>query len=295
MTNFILDEGTIAYEDDYLLIIDKPAGMLVHPTVNEWGCTLYDYVTEYYQRKGITANIHPVSRLDRHTSGLVIFAKEPIIQHWLSQQQMDKEYLAIVTGELPNDEGIIEAPIARKEGSIIERCVSENGKYAKTSYKLLAKRKGLSLLQVKLFTGRTHQIRAHMAHIGHPLLGDGKYGVNREDAKIGYKFQALYARKLVFRFKDDEGALGYLKGREVTLPDDAIWFYNDFFTREKTSAPRPPAPRKQQMGTPKASFDAKPSQAKKAPHSQPNCKHFERNGNPSSRAYGKGRGKGGSK
>ena len=73
MTNFILDEGTIAYEDDYLLIIDKPAGMLVHPTVNEWGTTLYDYVTEYYQRKGITANIHPVSRLDRHTSGLVIF------------------------------------------------------------------------------------------------------------------------------------------------------------------------------------------------------------------------------
>ena len=145
MDNFILNEGNIAYEDDYLLIIDKPAGMLVHPTVNEAGCTLYDYVTEYYTRKNITSNIHPVSRLDRHTSGLVIFAKEPIIQHWLSQQQMDKEYLAIVTCELPEHEGIIEAPIARKEGSIIERCVSENGKYAKTSYKLLSKRKGLSL------------------------------------------------------------------------------------------------------------------------------------------------------
>jgi 23S rRNA pseudouridine1911/1915/1917 synthase len=128
MDNFILNEGNIAYEDDYLLIIDKPAGMLVHPTVNEWGCTLYDYVTEYYTSKNISANIHPVSRLDRHTSGLVIFAKEPIIQHWLSQQQMDKEYLAIVTGELPEADGIIEAPIARKEGSIIERCVSENGK-----------------------------------------------------------------------------------------------------------------------------------------------------------------------
>mgnify|MGYP006337423893 FL=1 len=128
MNNFSLNESSIAYEDDYLLIIDKPAGMLVHPTVNEWGCTLYDYVTKYYVRKNITANIHPVSRLDRHTSGLVIFAKEPIIQHWLSQQQMDKEYLAIVTGELPNNEGIIEAPIARKEGSIIERCVDEKGK-----------------------------------------------------------------------------------------------------------------------------------------------------------------------
>ena len=193
MANFILDEGTIAYEDDYLLIIDKPAGMLVHPTVNEWGCTLYDYVTEYYQRKGITANIHPVSRLDRHTSGLVIFAKEPIIQHWLSQQQMDKEYLAIVTGELPNDEGIIEAPIARKEGSIIERCVSENGKYAKTSYKLLAKRKDLSLLQVKLFTGRTHQIRVHMAHIGCPLFNDNLYGTPGPQSR-----HALHAFKLRF-------------------------------------------------------------------------------------------------
>ena len=193
MTNFILDEGTIAYEDDYLLIIDKPAGMLVHPTVNEWGTTLYDYVTEYYQRKGITANIHPVSRLDRHTSGLVIFAKEPIIQHWLSQQQMDKEYLAIVTGELPNDEGIIEAPIARKEGSIIERCVSENGKYAKTSYKLLAKRKDLSLLQVKLFTGRTHQIRVHMAYIGCPLFNDNLYGTPGPQSR-----HALHAFKLRF-------------------------------------------------------------------------------------------------
>ena len=100
MDNFILNEGNIAYEDDYLLIIDKPAGMLVHPTVNEWGCTLYDYVTEYYARKNITANIHPVSRLDRHTSGLVIFAKEPIIQHWLSQQQMDKEYLEDVWSKM---------------------------------------------------------------------------------------------------------------------------------------------------------------------------------------------------
>ena len=193
MINFILDEGTIAYEDDYLLIIDKPAGMLVHPTVNEWGTTLYDYVTEYYQREGITANIHPVSRLDRHTSGLVIFAKEPIIQHWLSQQQMDKEYLAIVTGELPNDEGIIEAPIARKEGSIIERCVSENGKYAKTSYKLLAKRKDLSLLQIKLFTGRTHQIRVHMAYIGCPLFNDNLYGTPGPQSR-----HALHAFKLRF-------------------------------------------------------------------------------------------------
>ena len=118
-----LTPAMIAYEDEFLLIIDKPAGMLVHPTVNERGFTLYDYVSNYYTRQGITAGIHPVSRLDRNTSGLVIFAKEPIVQFWLSQQQMQKSYLAIVTGNLPADEGIIEAPIARKDGSIIERCV----------------------------------------------------------------------------------------------------------------------------------------------------------------------------
>lgn len=193
MKSFTLNEGNIAYEDDYLLIIDKPAGMLVHPTVNEWGCTLYDAVTEYYNRKGITANIHPVSRLDRHTSGLVIFAKEPIIQHWLSQQQMDKEYLAIVTGTLPEEQGVIEAPIARKEGSIIERCVDEKGKYAKTSYKVLCKRNGLTLVQLKLFTGRTHQIRVHMAYIGCPLFNDNLYGTPGPQSR-----HALHAFKLRF-------------------------------------------------------------------------------------------------
>ena len=211
MNNFSLNESSIAYEDDYLLIIDKPAGMLVHPTVNEWGCTLYDYVTEYYTRKNITANIHPVSRLDRHTSGLVIFAKEPIIQHWLSQQQMDKEYLAIVTGELPSDEGIIEAPIARKEGSIIERCVDEKGKYAKTSYKLLSKRNGLSLVQLKLFTGRTHQIRVHMAHIGCPLFNDNLYGTPGPQSR-----HALHAFKLRFIHPVSDTPLEITR----TLPED---------------------------------------------------------------------------
>ena len=113
----------IAYEDDFLLIIDKPAGMLVHPTVSQWDGTLYDLVKDYYAAKGIKADIHPVSRLDKNTSGLVIFAKEPIIQFWLSQQPIVKEYLAIAQGHITEPNGIITAPIARKEGSIIERCV----------------------------------------------------------------------------------------------------------------------------------------------------------------------------
>lgn len=189
-----LTPAMIAYEDEFLLIIDKPAGMLVHPTVNERGFTLYDYVSNYYTRQGITAGIHPVSRLDRNTSGLVIFAKEPIVQFWLSQQQMQKSYLAIVTGNLPADEGIIEAPIARKDGSIIERCVDfEKGKYSKTAYKLLKMVKDKSLVELQLFTGRTHQIRVHMAYIGCPLFNDNLYGTPGPQSR-----HALHAYKIGF-------------------------------------------------------------------------------------------------
>lgn len=186
-------QGMIAYEDDFLLILDKPAGMLTHPTVNESGSTLYDLVAAYYQQKNITAAVHPVSRLDRNTSGLVIFAKEPIIQHWLSQQDIGKEYLAIVNGSLPQNAGIIEAPIARKEGSIIERCVHPDGKYAKTAYKVIACNKNKTLLQVRLFTGRTHQIRVHLAHIGYPLFNDNLYGTPGPQQR-----HALHAFKLSF-------------------------------------------------------------------------------------------------
>lgn len=191
----ILSPSMLAYEDDFLLIIDKPAGMLVHPTVSERGTTLYDYVKAYYEANGINAGIHPVSRLDRNTSGLVIFAKEPVVQHWLSQQQVEKEYLALACGRFDCSEGIIEAPIARKESSIIERCVDyTRGKYAKTAYEVLPSYSSCTLLKVRLFTGRTHQIRVHLASIGHPLVNDNLYGTPGPQAR-----HALHAYRLAFK------------------------------------------------------------------------------------------------
>ncbi len=206
-----LHPDTIAYEDEYILIVDKPAGILIHPTVNERENTLYDYVADYYLRKNLSSDIHPVSRLDRNTSGLVLFAKDPTVQSWLSHQIMGKEYLGITTGYLSSNEGIIEAPIARKKNSIIERCVSHDGKYAKTAYKVLDRCRNKTLIQIRLFTGRTHQIRVHLAHIGYPLYNDTLYGTPGPQRR-----HALHAWKLSFPHPADGRLL------EVTraMPDD---------------------------------------------------------------------------
>ena len=164
----------IIYEDDWLLIINKPAGIAVHPSILHFNDSLCNGIKYYYDNINLKKKIRPVNRLDKNTSGLVVFAKCEYIQECLIKQmqnkQFQKEYLAITNGIFKNKKGTINLPIGRKDGSIIERCISENGQKSITHYEVLQEFNELSLVKCNLETGRTHQIRVHMAKISHPLL-----------------------------------------------------------------------------------------------------------------------------
>lgn len=173
---------SIIYEDDCYLIIDKPAGLPIHPSAYHYEDSLSNGVRFYFDKIGLKKKIRPVNRLDKDTSGLVVFAKNEYVQECLVKQMQSKEfvkkYIAITDGNLDSKEGIINSPIARKNNSIIERCVSDDGESAITHYKVLFSNKenNFDIVECTLETGRTHQIRVHFAHIGHPLLGDTLYG-----------------------------------------------------------------------------------------------------------------------
>lgn len=173
-----LDFG-IVYEDEDLLVVDKPADMPVHPSQNNHDNTLANACMWYFQQKQEPFVFRCISRLDRDTTGLLLIAKNifsaSLLTVQMEKRQIHRTYLAVVTGRLPEN-GIIDAPIARKEGSAIERCVDwKRGEKAVTHYECLEYRNGYSLARIWLETGRTHQIRVHMAHIGHPLPGDYLY------------------------------------------------------------------------------------------------------------------------
>ncbi len=159
----------IVYEDEWLLVVNKPAGIAVHPSILHYEDSLSNGVKFYFESIGLKKKIRPVNRLDLNTSGLVVFAKCEYIQENLSNQMMSKqfkkEYLAIVEGKFEEKKGTIDLPIARKENSIIERCVNENGQKSITHYEILKEFENYSLVKCILETGRTHQIRVHMAAI----------------------------------------------------------------------------------------------------------------------------------
>ena len=188
----------ILYEDEFLLTVNKPAGIVVHPSSYHLNGTLANGVKYYLNNN---KKIRPVNRLDRDTSGIVLFAKNEYIQECMKQENtMEKEYLTILTGLLNEKYGTIDAPIARKPDSIMERIVDESGQNAITHYKVLEECRSnstaiaLSFVQVKLETGRTHQIRVHFAYKGNSILGDTLYGV--ETPLINR--QALHAWRLSF-------------------------------------------------------------------------------------------------
>lgn len=171
----------ILYEDDFLLIVDKPSNLPVHPSILHYEDSLSNAVKYHFDKIDLYKKIRPVNRLDKDTSGIVIFAKNEYIQECLVKQMKQnvfkKKYLAVLSGILEKDSGTISAPIARKNDSIIEREIREDGDLAISHFKVLERFNNMTLVEYTLETGRTHQLRVHSKYIGHPIVGDSLYGL----------------------------------------------------------------------------------------------------------------------
>lgn len=196
----------ILYEDESLIAVDKPAGMLVHPSSARNTGTLANRLTAYYQRTCQPCAIHPVSRLDRDTFGVVLLAKSSHVHALMNAQSkaggIQKTYHALVCSAPPAEAGVLDAPIARKAPPSMLRCIREDGKAARTRYRLLQTDGRLSLLELQPLTGRTHQLRVHCAHFGFPILGDPQYGTDVSRAlseRFDLPYQQLCAVRLAFR------------------------------------------------------------------------------------------------
>lgn len=169
----------IIYEDEYYIVVNKPPHMAVHPSCSHYDNSLSNGIRAYFDSINLKRKIRPINRLDKDTSGIVIFAKSEYIQECLIRQMQDKtfkkEYIGILDGILEKDFGTINLPIARKEKSIIERCIDENGDVAITHYDVIERKSNFTIVHFTLETGRTHQIRVHSKAIGHPILSDTLY------------------------------------------------------------------------------------------------------------------------
>lgn len=236
----------ILYEDDNIMIINKKAGLIVHPDDDIKVDCLVNRIKNYLFKKG---EFNPenensfapalVNRIDRNTSGIVIAAKNAeslrILNLKMKERELHKKYICILCGTLKKDSEILKAFLDKNSSEnkvyISDKMKNKNYKTILTKYSVIDKSKKFTLAEIELLTGRTHQIRAHMAYLGHPLLGDGKYGVNKINREMGYKYQALCAYKLKFDFKDKDNLLGYLDGKEFGVNMDKIWFVSDFYKR----------------------------------------------------------------
>lgn len=193
----------ILYEDAHLLAVDKPAGMLVHPSRAQNENTLANFVLGYYRRTGQASAFHPITRLDRDTYGVVLLAKNAHVHALLTAQQTEglikKAYHALVFGGPETDSGIIDAPIARRELPSLLRYVNPEGKPSRTEYRVLRRFADTALLALRPVTGRTHQLRVHCAHMGFPILGDPQYNTPASavlSAGMRLTSQLLCAREL---------------------------------------------------------------------------------------------------
>ena len=235
----------ILYEDEHLMLLNKRPGMVVHPDDKERVNTLITHVQAYlYQKKEWSPywenSFAPAlcNRIDRNTGGIVIAAKTAEALRVMNQKIRDRElqklYLCVVHGTMKPREGQLKGYILKDEDKaqvkVYDRPVP-GGKTAVTLYRTLETRNGLSLVECDLITGRTHQIRAQFAAAGHPLLGDGKYGRERDGKRYDRRFQALYSYKLRFDFTTDAGPLNVLNGREWTVED--VDFVQAYFPKER--------------------------------------------------------------
>ncbi len=225
------DGVEVVYEDQNLLLADKPAGLVVHEDESGQQDTLINRVLKYLYQKGEYRpedenSFAPAlcNRIDRNTSGIVICAKNAatlrVMNQKIKDREIDKYYRCLVFGRPQPDHAVLRAYMVKDASEnqvrVYDRALP-GGRTMITEYTVLESNGRYSLLEVRLHTGRTHQIRAHMAHIGHPLLGDTKYGTNRQNQGLPYRYQALCSWKLVFSFTTPADHLEYLRGKAVSL------------------------------------------------------------------------------
>ena len=233
----------IVYEDEHILLLNKRPGMVVHPDDQERVNTLLTHIQAYlYQKKEWSPywenSFAPAlcNRIDRNTGGIVIAAKTAealrIMNQKIKDRELTKLYLCVIRGEMRPRKGELKGFILKDENKAQVKVYDHpvpGGKTALTLYNTLATEGGLSLVECDLITGRTHQIRAQFAAAGHPLLGDGKYGRERDNRPFGRSYQALYSYKLRFEFTTDGGCLSHLNGMEWTVRD--IDFVPQYFPK----------------------------------------------------------------